>query len=185
MRRVATIAVASVRRDGRLTTLDETWTRDALARRRFLGRLARLGGGGVLLSAASVTCTTARSASAEPTPPTRAERQAFMARAFEMRQRAEAQGDQPYGAVVVKDARIVGEGSSAVVTKADPTAHAEIEAIRDACRRLGTPDLGGCEMYTTSRACPMCEAASSWARISRMYYGHSATDAGAPRLMSC
>ena len=106
----------------------------------------------------------------------------LMERAFEMRRRAIERGDQPYGAVIAKGGRIVGEGVSAVVTDRDPTAHAEMQAIRDAARRLGTSDLTGCEMYGTSRACPMCEAGAYWARIARMYYGASSIDAGAPRL---
>jgi len=105
-----------------------------------------------------------------------------MERAFEMRRRAIERGDQPYGAIIVKEGRIVGEGVSAVVTDNDPTAHAEMQAIRDAARRLGARDLTGCEMYGTSRACPMCEAGAYWARIARMYYGTSIADAGAPRL---
>jgi tRNA(Arg) A34 adenosine deaminase TadA len=106
----------------------------------------------------------------------------FMECAFEMRRLAIERGDQPYGAVIVKDARIVGEGVSAVVTGNDPTAHAEIQAIRDAARRLGSRDLTGCEMYGTSRACAMCEAAAYWARLARLYYSASITDAGAPQL---
>ena len=105
-----------------------------------------------------------------------------MEHAFELRRRAIERGDQPYGAVVVRRGRIVGEGISAVVTDRDPTAHAEMQAIRDAARRLGTNDLTDCEMYGTSRACPMCEAAAHWARIGRMYYGASVSDAGAPKL---
>jgi tRNA(Arg) A34 adenosine deaminase TadA len=106
----------------------------------------------------------------------------LMERAFEMRRRAIDRGDQPYGAIVAKGDRIVGEGVSAVVTDRDPTAHAEMQAIRDAARRLGTGDLSGCRMYGTSRACPMCEAGAYWARIAGMYYGASIVDAGAPRL---
>ncbi len=107
---------------------------------------------------------------------------AFAERAFEMRRLSVARGDQPYGAVVVKDWRIVGLGVSAVVTGNDPTAHAELQAIRDAARRLGTRDLTGCELYGSSRACPMCEAAAYWAGISKMRHGEAATDAGAPAL---
>jgi guanine deaminase len=105
-----------------------------------------------------------------------------MERAFEMRRRAIERGDQPYGAIIVKEGRIVGEGMSAVVTDIDPTAHAEMQAIRDAARRLRTNDLTGCDMYGTSRACPMCEAGAYWAHIARMYHSASITDAGAPRL---
>ncbi len=107
---------------------------------------------------------------------------AFAARASDMRRLAIERGDQPYGAVVVKNGRIVGEGVSAVVTDRDPTAHAEMQAIRDAARRLGTNDLSGCELYGTSRACPMCASAAYWARISRMHHGDAPTDDGSPRL---
>lgn len=116
------------------------------------------------------------------TQPATATRQAFMERAFEMRRIATERGDQPYGAVIVKGNAIVGEGVSAVVTGNDPTAHAEMQAIRDAARRLGTSNLTGCDMYGTSRACPMCEAGAYWARLATMYHGASITDAGAPRL---
>jgi tRNA(Arg) A34 adenosine deaminase TadA len=109
-------------------------------------------------------------------------REGFMARAFEMRRLAIERGDQPYGAVVVQGGRIVGEGVSAVVTSIDPTAHAEMQAIRDAARRLGSTDLSTCEMYGTSRACPMCEAGAYWARIGKLFYGEAIADAGAPRL---
>lgn len=114
--------------------------------------------------------------------PNRPGREAFMERAFEMRRLAVARGDQPYGAVIVKADRIVGEGASAVVTDDDPTAHAEMVAIRDAARRLGSRDLSGCEMYGTSPACPMCEAGAYWARVTRLLHGAMIVDAGPPRL---
>jgi tRNA(adenine34) deaminase len=122
----------------------------------------------------------ARATPAEPAQPRIPGPAAFAARAEDLRQLAIARGDQAYGAVVVKGARIVGEGVSAVVTGADPTAHAERQAIRDAQRRLGSLDLSGCDLYGTSRACPMCETAAHEARIARMYHGRAATDAGAP-----
>ena len=106
----------------------------------------------------------------------------FMRRAFELRRIAVERGDQPYGAVVVRDGRIVGEGVSAVVTTPDPTAHAEVQAIRDAAQRLKTRDLSGAEMYGTSRACPMCEAAAYWAGLSRLWYGESIAGGQPPRL---
>lgn len=122
----------------------------------------------------------------EPAPaivqPAAPGREGYMARAFEMRRLAVERGDQPYGAVIVQGQRIVGEGVSAVVTNTDPTAHAEMQAIRDAARRLGSTDLSKCEMYGTSRACPMCEAGAYWARIGTLYYGEGIADAGAPRL---
>lgn len=106
-------------------------------------------------------------------------RHGLMERAFEMRRLAIERGDEPYGAVVVRDGRVAGEGVSGVITDMDPTAHAELQAIRDAARRLRTRDLSGCELYGTARACPLSEAGAFWAR---MYHGTAITDAGAPRL---
>jgi guanine deaminase len=83
----------------------------------------------------------------------------------------------PFGAVVVRDGRIVGEGANSVTTTLDPTAHGEVNAIRAACRALGTFTLGGCELYTSCEPCPMCLSASYWARLDRIYYGCSAADA--------
>lgn len=108
-----------------------------------------------------------------------------MARALAMRSAAEAAGDQPYGAVVVQGSRIVGEASSAVIVAFDPTAHAEMQAIRDAARRLGRRDLAGATLYSSSRPCAMCEAAAYWAGIERMVHGSALMDAGAPRLNRC
>jgi tRNA(Arg) A34 adenosine deaminase TadA len=106
----------------------------------------------------------------------------FVRRAFALRDRAAAAGDQPFGAVVVRGGVVVGESPSRVVVAGDPTAHAEIEAIRDAARRLGTRDLSGATLYGSSRACPMCEAAAAWARIVRLVHGADASDGGPPRL---
>ena len=108
--------------------------------------------------------------------------QAFVGRAFEMRQQAREIGDQAYGAVVVRDGIIVGQSPSHVVVHRDPTAHAEMEAIRDAARRLGSRDLSNCTLYSSSPACPMCEAAAYWADIGRLVYGENARDGGRPRL---
>jgi guanine deaminase len=83
----------------------------------------------------------------------------------------------PFGAVVVHEGRIVGEGANAVTATYDPTAHAEVNAIRAACRGLGTFVLSGCELYTSCEPCPMCLAACYWARIDALYYGCSAADA--------
>jgi tRNA(Arg) A34 adenosine deaminase TadA len=110
---------------------------------------------------------------------------AFLERAFEMRRLAERSGDQPHGAVVVKDNRIVGHGPSRVIVNADPTAHAEIEAIRDAARRLRSRRLDGCILYSSSAPCPMCEAAAYWAGIARLHAGPGGEDRGAPRLGRC
>ncbi len=105
--------------------------------------------------------------------------------AFDMRRRAVEAGDQPFGAVVVKDGRVVGLGPSRVVTQRDPTAHAEMEAIRDAARRLGARDLSGCVMFSTSSPCRMCETAAHWASVSRLYHGPGVADGGAPRYGGC
>jgi len=89
-------------------------------------------------------------------------------------------GDQPYGAVLVVDGRVVGEGPSRVVKNADPTAHAEREAIRDAQRRLGRAHLAGAVLVSTSRPCAACEAAAAGAGVARMVWG-DALDEAAPR----
>ena len=85
----------------------------------------------------------------------------------------------PFGAVVVKDGQIVGRGCNQVTSANDPTAHAEILAIRDACRSLNTFSLAGCEIYASCEPCPMCLAAIYWARIERVYYGCTCADAAA------
>ena len=108
--------------------------------------------------------------------------QAFIERAYAMQRQAIESGDQGYGAVVVRDGVIVGQSPSLVVVHGDPTAHAEMESIRDAARRLDSRDLDGCILYSSSPACPMCEAAAYWAGIERMVYGRSARDGGRPRL---
>lgn len=82
----------------------------------------------------------------------------------------------PFGSVVVKDGKIVGRGHNRVLLKKDPTCHGEMEAIRDACRRLGTSDLSGCELYTTAEPCPMCLGGILWANIRRVYYGCNRKD---------
>lgn len=106
-----------------------------------------------------------------------AEHRAFIAEAFKMKNEAVRAGDQHYGAVVVKDGRIVGFGPSGVVLKKDWTAHAE----REAQARLGREDLGGALVYSSSRPCSECECAAARANISRMYHGPEAADAGPPR----
>jgi len=83
----------------------------------------------------------------------------------------------PFGAVIVRDGAVIGEGANSVTTAYDPTAHGEVNAIRAACRLLGTFTLAGCELYTSCEPCPMCLAASYWARLDAIYYGCSAADA--------
>lgn len=83
----------------------------------------------------------------------------------------------PFGAVVVKDGNIVAEGANQVTFTNDPTAHAEVLAIRDACKKIGSFDLAGCEIYTSCEPCPMCLGAIYWARLSRVYFANSGADA--------
>jgi pyrimidine deaminase RibD-like protein len=94
---------------------------------------------------------------------------AFLERAHALRDAALAAGDQPYGAVVVRNGRIVGEAQSQVVRQIDPTAHSELVAVRDAARRLGTRDLSECDVYSSATPCPMCQGALHWARVRRIY----------------
>lgn len=82
----------------------------------------------------------------------------------------------PFGSVVVKDGKIVGRGHNRVLLCKDPTCHGEIEAIRDACRHLNTPDLSGCTLYTTAEPCPMCLGSILWANIQTVYYGCNRSD---------
>ncbi|MBL7782632.1 MAG: nucleoside deaminase [Saprospiraceae bacterium] len=83
----------------------------------------------------------------------------------------------PFGAIVVKDGRIVGRGNNRVLATNDPTAHAEVVAIRDACQNLGSFQLDDCEIYTSCEPCPMCLGAIYWARPKRVYFGCTRTDA--------
>lgn len=85
----------------------------------------------------------------------------------------------PFGAVVVKDGQVIARGHNQVVAHDDPTAHAEVQAIRAACRALGSFDLSGCEIYATCEPCPMCFAAIHWARLDRVRFGASRADAAA------
>ncbi|MFM2082058.1 MAG: hypothetical protein RL380_749 [Verrucomicrobiota bacterium] len=83
----------------------------------------------------------------------------------------------PFGAVVVRRGKIVGRGWNQVTSSNDPTAHAEVTAIRDACRRLKTFQLDDCELYTSCEPCPMCLSAIYWARFKKVYYGNTRKDA--------
>ena len=83
----------------------------------------------------------------------------------------------PFGACVVKDGKIIGKGSNHVLENNDPTAHAEVMAIRDACKNIGSYDLSGCELYTSCYPCPMCLSAIIWANIKKVYYGNTKEDA--------
>jgi len=122
----------------------------------------------------------ARSSRAQPDANADPQRR-FHDAALAMRERALGWGDQPYGAVLVLGGAIVGEGPSRVVRDADPDAHAERVAIRDAQRRLGRERLDGVVLYSTSRPCALCEAVAARAGVARMIHGPSLADAGAPR----
>lgn len=103
----------------------------------------------------------------------------FMKRAIELSRRAsivEKTGGV-FGAVIVKDGKIIAEGYNQVIKTNDPTWHAEMEAIRAACKKLGTPHLEGCDMYTSAECCPMCLATAYWAHIDRIFYGATTEDA--------
>ena len=102
-----------------------------------------------------------------------------MARALELAREAERAGEVPVGAVVVKDGAIVGEGRNAPRALADPTAHAEIVALRQAAAALGNERLDGCELWVTLEPCAMCAGAVAHARIARLYYGAADSKGGA------
>lgn len=103
----------------------------------------------------------------------------FMRRAIALSCLGVAEGGGPFGAVVVRDGRILGEGRNAVVPSRDPTAHAEIVAIRAACAALGTHDLTGATIYTSCEPCPMCLGAAWWGRIAEVVYANDRADAAA------
>lgn len=83
----------------------------------------------------------------------------------------------PFGACIVKDGKVIGKGSNHVLVNNDPTAHAEVMAIRDACKNINSYDLSGCEIYTSCYPCPMCLSAIIWANIKKVYYGNTKEDA--------
>ena len=104
----------------------------------------------------------------------------FMRRAIELAQKgADENLGGPFGCVVVKDGVIVGEGSNQVTSTNDPTAHAEVVAVRDACRNLGSFQLTGCIVYTSCEPCPMCLGAIYWARPAAIFFAATRDDAAA------
>jgi guanine deaminase len=104
----------------------------------------------------------------------------FMRRALEIaRDSLDEPGALPYAAVIVKDGRIVGEGLNRANGRFDPTSHGEVEAIRDACAKLGTLDLSGCDLYTTAEPCSMCVATMYLSGIARLYYALAVPDSAA------
>ena len=148
-----------------------------------VSRRAIFGAAGLLGAAASVL--TGRGAFAQAgaiAQPASASPEAFIDRAFALRDQAVASGDQAYGAAVVKDGKIIGQSQSLVVVHDDATAHAEMLALRDAARRVGRAGLRGATLYSSSRPCPMCEAAAFWAGIEGFHYGRGIEAGGPPRL---
>lgn len=102
----------------------------------------------------------------------------FMRRAIQLAiENVQAGKGGPFAAVIVRNGEIIGEGANSVTSTNDPTAHGEINAIRNACRALNTFILRGCEMYTSCEPCPMCLAATYWARIDAIYFGSNSDDA--------
>lgn len=102
---------------------------------------------------------------------------AYMQRAIELAENSVKNSGGPFGAVIVKDGKVIAEGSNCVTLHNDPTAHAEVTTIRKACKEINTFDLNGCEIYTSCEPCPMCLSAIYWARIDHIYYGCSKQDA--------
>ena len=101
----------------------------------------------------------------------------FMKRAIELSIEGVNKGGGPFGCVIIKDNKIVAEGSNKVVLTKDPTAHGEIVAIREACKKLNNFNLNECELYSTCEPCPMCLSAIYWARIDKIYYANTREDA--------
>jgi len=102
----------------------------------------------------------------------------FMARAIELSiENVRSGRGGPFGAIVVKEGEIIAEGVNCVTQSNDPTAHAEVMAIREACKKLRMFELTGCDIYTSCEPCPMCLGAIYWARAARLFFGNSAADA--------
>lgn len=102
----------------------------------------------------------------------------FMKKAIQLSRRAsiEEKSGGVFGAVVVKNGKIIGEGYNQVIKTNDPTWHAEMQAIREACKKIGSPHLDGCVLYTSAECCPMCLATAYWAHIDHIYYGATTED---------
>ena len=103
----------------------------------------------------------------------------LMQKAIELSEENVANGGGPFGAVIARDGKIVATGVNRVTANHDPTAHAEVSAIRAACEKLNTFDLSGCEIYTSCEPCPMCLGAIYWAHIDKIYFGNDKDDAKA------
>lgn len=155
-------------------------------RRQWVAQMMQWTGAATMGSIFSVTWARANTQPTAIQQPVKADQAHFMQRAIELSRLAVERGDgMAYGAIIVKNNRIVGEGWNRIYRNHDATAHGEVEAIRDAGRRLGTPNLKGCEIYTNAKPCPMCATACYWANLSRIYYSAEITDAGAPQYGAC
>ena len=149
---------------------------DHICSRRFLTRTLALA---PLLATLRPYPSQAQTPIVQPAEKTKA---SFLARARALREQAVREGDQGYGAVVVRDGIIVGEGRNYVVLESDPTAHAELLAVRDAARRLKTRDLSDCEVFSTATPCPMCQGALYWARVRSFHTEGTPENGVAPKL---
>ncbi|MBR2424236.1 MAG: nucleoside deaminase, partial [Tidjanibacter sp.] len=103
----------------------------------------------------------------------------FMRMAIELSKESVAKGGGPFGAVIVRDDQVIATGSNSVTLLNDPTAHAEVSAIRAACQAVGDFNLKGCVIYSSCEPCPMCLSAIYWAGIERIYYANNREDAAA------
>ena len=101
----------------------------------------------------------------------------FMREAIRLANESVERGGGPFGAIIVKDDEIIAGKSNSVTIDNDPTAHAEVNTIREACQKLRTFDLSGCTIYTSCEPCPMCLGAIYWARIGKIFYGNTRKDA--------
>ena len=101
----------------------------------------------------------------------------FMLRAIELSISSANGNGGPFGCVIVKDEKIISEGSNKVTFSNDPTAHAEIVAIRDACKKLNTFNLSGCDLYSSCEPCPMCLSAIYWSHVDNIFYANTREDA--------
>ena len=101
----------------------------------------------------------------------------FMERAIELSIQSVNNGGGPFSSIIIRDEKIIAEGSNKVTLSNDPTAHGEIVAIREACEKLNNFNLSGCELYSTCEPCPMCLSAIYWSRINKIYYANTREDA--------
>lgn len=101
----------------------------------------------------------------------------YMRRAIELSRKSVAHGGGPFGAVIVKDGKIIAESSNSVTIDNDPTAHAEINTIRKACKALNSFELVGCDIYSSCEPCPMCLGAIYWSRLDNLYFANNKQDA--------